>query len=168
VSIRDILVTGRTARLPGDYGPVTDEELRRKSQFHAAVTPAATVIPADKTPADAPAGHSGAANGLPEGAVAEFRFHRQRKFCFDWAWPARLVALEIEGGLFGRGKRCPTCGRRAVAGHSSIERIKTDMEKYNLASLAGWRILRATPQQFESGEAGRLVRLALATSGLRR
>jgi hypothetical protein len=33
------------------------------------------------------------------------------------------------------------------------------------ATLAGWRILRVTPQQFESGEAGRLVRLALATSG---
>jgi hypothetical protein len=155
MSIRDILITGRTARLPGDYGP---QEARE----------AAKVIPAAPTPADAPAGHGGAVNGLPAGAVAEFRFHRTRKFCFDWAWPARLVALEIEGGLYGRGKRCPACGRRAVAGHSSIERIKTDMEKYNLASLAGWRVLRVTPQQMSSGEAGRLVRLALAVGNFRR
>jgi hypothetical protein len=155
VSIRDILVTGRTARLPGDYGPQDARE-------------AAKVIPAAQQPADAQEAILALGNGLPAGAVAEFRFHRQRKFCFDWAWPSRLVALEIEGGLYGRGKRCPACGRRAVAGHSSIERLKTDMEKYNLAALAGWRVLRVTPQQFESGEAGRLVRLALAVGNFRR
>ena len=145
----DNLITGRAARLPGDFARQQDSE-------------AAPMAP------DATAGHGATGNGLPAGAVAEFRFHRERKFRFDWAWPDRLVALEIEGGVYGRGKPCPTCGRRAVAGHSSIERLKTDMSKYNLAALAGWRVLRVTPQQFESGEAGRLVRLALATSVFRR
>jgi hypothetical protein len=99
---------------------------------------------------------------MPAGAVPESRFHPRRRWRFDWAWPARRIALEIEGGLFGRGPKCPTCKRRSVAGHSSIERLKTDLEKYNAAGLAGWLVLRVTPQQVSSGEAGRLVRLALA------
>lgn len=98
---------------------------------------------------------------LPDGAVAEYRFHPTRKFRFDWAWPAAKVAMEIEGGIYGRGKKCKTCGRRGVAGHTSVERLKTDMEKYTSAAILGWRLLRVTPAQFNSGEAGRLVRLAL-------
>jgi hypothetical protein len=88
--------------------------------------------------------------GLPDGAVAEYRFHSRRRWRFDWAWPSARVALEIEGGAWTQGRH--TRGAGFVA----------DMEKYNAATLAGWRVLRVTPQQFENGEAGRLVRLALA------
>jgi hypothetical protein len=159
------LITGRTARLPGDYDPqpVTDEEIRRKVGFcPGGVAPVALVLGAVQEALEAVAPPNHATAGLPAGAVPEYRFHRQRRWRFDYAWPARRIALEIEGGLYGRGKKCPTCGRRSVAGHSSIERLKTDLEKYNAAGLAGWLVLRVTPQQVSSGEAGRLVRLALA------
>lgn len=156
------LITGRTARLPGDYAPVTDAEIRRKAEFSpGGVHPAAKVLGAVQTAPRPACEMLGAANGLPDGAIAEFRFHKKRRWRFDWAWPSARVALEIEGGLFGRGKKCPVCGRRKVAGHSSIERTKTDLEKYNQAVLLGWRVLRVTPQQFKTGEAGRLVRLAI-------
>lgn len=92
------------------------------------------------------------AAGLQE-PVLEFRFAPPRRFAFDFAWPEAKLALEQEGGLFGRGKKCPLCGRRGVAGHSSIERLKTDVEKYNTAATMGWRVLRCTPEQFASGEA---------------
>ena len=128
----DNLITGRAARLPGDFARQQDSE-------------AAPMAP------DATAGHVGPGNGLPAGAVAEFRFHRSRRWRFDWAWPAERLALEIEGGAWTRG--------RHTRGKGFIE----DMAKYNAAALAGWRVLRVTPQQFSSGEAGRLVRLALAT-----
>jgi hypothetical protein len=90
-----------------------------------------------------------AGNSLPAGGVTEYRFHPTRKWRFDWAWPDRMVALEIEGGAWTGGRH--TRGKGFVA----------DMEKYNAAALAGWRVLRVTPQQVKSGEAGRLVRLAL-------
>lgn len=82
----------------------------------------------------------------------EFRFCPPRRFAFDVAWPAERVALEFEGGLYGKGKPCPVCDRKPVAGHSSIERIKSDIEKYNLAAVGGWRLLRCTPDQAGSGE----------------
>lgn len=100
------------------------------------------------------------AHGLPA-PVPEHQFALPRRFAFDWAWPAAKVALEIEGGLFGIGKPCPVCRRRKVAGHSSVERIKTDVEKYNLAALAGWRVIRALPEQVESGEVMATLRQAL-------
>lgn len=75
----------------------------------------------------------------------EFRFAKPRLWRFDWAWLDRKVALEVEGGFYGRGKPCPVCGRRKVAGHTSIQRLLTDSEKYNEAAARGWRVIRCTP-----------------------
>jgi hypothetical protein len=73
-----------------------------------------------------------AANKLPL-PVAEHRFHPARKWRFDYAWPDKLVALEVEGGAFTGGRH--TRGAGFVA----------DMEKYNRAAVLGWKVLRVTP-----------------------
>ena len=99
------------------------------------------------------------AHGLPV-PVHEYQFHPTRKWKFDYLFGDN-VALEVEGGLFGVGQPCPTCKRRAVAGHSSIERIKRDMEKYNAAAVLGYVILRCLPEDIESGAAFALVISAL-------
>lgn len=65
--------------------------------------------------------------------VAEYRFHATRKWRFDYAWPVAKIALEVEGGAFTQG--------RHTRGRGFLE----DMDKYNAATLAGWRILRVTP-----------------------
>jgi hypothetical protein len=92
------------------------------------------------------------ARGLPT-PEREWPVSNDRKFSFDWAWPEQKIALEIEGGIYGRGKPCPMCKRKAVGAHTSIERLKSDMEKYNLAAMLGWLVLRARPEQIDSGEA---------------
>lgn len=79
------------------------------------------------------------AAGLPE-PVPEHRFAPPRKWRFDWAWPDYRVALEIEGGVFIRGR------------HSRGAGMQKDMEKYNRAACLRWRIIRCTPKQFASGE----------------
>lgn len=104
------------------------------------------------------------AYGLPA-PVAEFRFDASRKWAFDYAWPSELVALEVEGGIYGRGKPCPVCNRRPPGAHSSIARLLSDMEKYNAAAVAGWRVLRVTPNQLDDGSAFALVSLAIRTGG---
>lgn len=91
------------------------------------------------------------ARGFPD-PVEEFRFHPGRKFAFDLCWVDERLALEIDGGLYGKGKPCVLCKRRAVAGHSSIQRIKSDMEKFNLAAVCGFRVLHCRPEQIASGE----------------
>ena len=100
------------------------------------------------------------AHGLPE-PVAEYRFAKPRRFAFDWCWVEAQVALEIEGGFFGVGKPCPVCRRRGGGGHSSIERLKSDVEKYNLATVMGYKVIRAMPEQVESGAAFEFLKRVL-------
>lgn len=63
-----------------------------------------------------------------EGAdlVREYRFHPTRRWRFDVAFPSAKVAVEIEG----RGR------------HQTVTGYRGDCEKYNTATLAGWRVLR--------------------------
>lgn len=63
----------------------------------------------------------------------EYRFLEDRKWTFDFAWPSHKVAVEVEGGHYTKG------------GHSQMGSGWKDMEKYNVAQLKGWIVLRATP-----------------------
>lgn len=71
--------------------------------------------------------------GLPP-FVTEHHFHTERKWRFDFAWLEEKVALEVEGGCFVFG------------GHSRGAGMRKDMEKYNSATLLGWRVLRVMPE----------------------
>lgn len=72
-----------------------------------------------------------------------------RKFRFDYASTPYKIAIEIEGGVFGRGKPCPVCKRKSAGAHSSVAGMLRDLEKYNEATAQGWRVLRFTPDQFD-------------------
>lgn len=56
----------------------------------------------------------------------EFRFHPERRWRFDFAWPSIKLAVEIEG----RGR------------HQTVVGYRRDCEKYNEAARLGWRVLR--------------------------
>lgn len=100
------------------------------------------------------------AMNLPE-PVWEYVFAKPRKFAFDAAWPNFRTAVEIEGGMFGVGQPCRSCGRRRVAGHSSIQRILTDISKYNLAAEGLWSVYRFTPQMIKDGDAIKILKRVL-------
>jgi hypothetical protein len=63
--------------------------------------------------------------GLPE-PECEYRFARPRQWRFDFAWPALLLAVEVEGGSWNGGR------------HTSGAGFAADCEKYNEATLRGW------------------------------
>jgi very-short-patch-repair endonuclease len=71
--------------------------------------------------------------GLPV-PQREYRFDAVRRWRFDFAFPEIKLAVEIDGGVWTRGRH--TRG----AGYGG------DMEKFNAATLAGWRVLHYTPQ----------------------
>lgn len=79
--------------------------------------------------------------GLPRPSM-EYKFHPNRNWRFDYFFEANgvKVALEIEGGIFLQSKR----GK--PGGHSSIEGILRDIEKYNAAATLGIFVYRVTPQ----------------------
>lgn len=86
--------------------------------------------------------------GLPT-PVLGYRFDRTRRWKFDAAWPGQWVALEVEGGVWNRGR------------HVTGKGYSADLEKYNAAALAGWLVIRATREQVESGAMVEWVRRAL-------
>lgn len=81
---------------------------------------------------------------------AEHRFHPSRKWRLDAAHKAMKIAVEVEGGVFTNGRHTRSTG------------FLKDMEKYNELAIAGWRLLRVTPQQVKSGEALALIERAMA------
>jgi len=85
---------------------------------------------------------------VPE-PVREYRFHPKRKWRFDFAWPARLVAVEVEGGTFSGGR------------HSRGRGFEADAEKYAEAAILGWRVLRVTTAMVNDGRALDLIERAM-------
>lgn len=71
----------------------------------------------------------------------EYRFDDKRRWRFDFAWPDRKIAVEVEGGTWGGGR------------HTTGAGFKADCEKYAAAQLAGWIVLRVTTDHVVSGEA---------------
>jgi len=61
----------------------------------------------------------------------EYKFHPVRRWRFDFAWPDKKVAIEVEGGVYMRGR------------HVRPKGFIGDCEKYNMALLMGWKVLRA-------------------------
>lgn len=60
----------------------------------------------------------------------QFKFHPKRRWMFDFAWQQWKLAVEIEGGIFVRGR------------HVSPSGFVKDCEKYNEAAVLGWTVLR--------------------------
>ena len=87
--------------------------------------------------------------GTPRPSAGD-RFAPPRRWRFDFSWPERLLAVEVEGGSFIAGR------------HSRGAGFEADAEKYNQAALIGWRVLRVTPRMVDDGRA-----LALIQRGLR-
>ena len=95
--------------------------------------------------------------GELDAPAPEFRFHPTRQWKFDRAWEYHKVAVEVEGGVYGKKIRCQVCGTlvrgikadgsfgRAMTiagGHRGFERFMSDKEKYNDAAMLGWTVLR--------------------------
>lgn len=89
------------------------------------------------------------AAGLPPPAQ-QHRFHPTRGWRFDFAWPDRMLAVEMDGGLWMNG------------GHSRGSGQLGDMEKQAEAVLLGWRLIRVTDRHLQTGQAIDWIRRALA------
>ena len=88
------------------------------------------------------------AAGLPD-PEREYRFDDDRRFRFDFAFPAHRFGIECHGGIWNKG--------RHVRGYG----IRSDCEKRNLAQLQGWDVFEFTPEQIKSGEALTVIEKAI-------
>ena len=68
----------------------------------------------------------------------ELKFDEVRKWRFDWAFPAAKIAIEYEG-IFSEKSR-----------HTTKSGYAGDVEKYNAATIAGWRVIRLTAKDYKT------------------
>ena len=61
--------------------------------------------------------------GLPA-PVAQHKFHPVRRWRFDLAWPANMLAIEVDGGIWSNGRHTrgsPTVQRQSGPGPASFQ-----------------------------------------------
>lgn len=68
----------------------------------------------------------------------EYKFSDDRKFRFDWAFPAVKIAIEYEGL------------NSYKSGHTTMSGFTSNTDKYNLAQAQGWIVLRFTLLNYKS------------------
>lgn len=78
----------------------------------------------------------------------EYRFHPVRRWRWDYCWPEQMIAMEIQGGTWTRGRH--TRGR----GYSN------DCTKLNEGQLHGWRVFWFTTEMVNDGSAVAVLRRA--------
>lgn len=72
--------------------------------------------------------------------VTEHRFHETRKWRFDYAWPEKRIAVEIDGGQFLR--------------NGGRHNTDSDRKKLNMAARLKWIVLRFSTQQMRNDPHG--------------
>lgn len=90
--------------------------------------------------------------GLPT-PEREVSFHQTRAWRLDLAWPVAMLAVEIDGGTWARGR------------HIRPKGYEEDCRKLAEAALQGWTVLRVTGGMVRSGEAAGLLTRALERFG---
>jgi very-short-patch-repair endonuclease len=83
--------------------------------------------------------------GMPQ-PVKQYRFHESRQWKFDFAYPDRKLAVEIDGLSKNPGA------------HQRFAGIENDCEKRAEALIRGWKILRVTGAMVKSGRAVNYLR----------
>jgi len=93
----------------------------------------------------------GLLSGMPPPPNPEFEFAKhtafKRNWRFDFAWPAQMVAVEIDGGTW-----MPKHGKKSR--HVTGEGYEGDCEKLNAAALLGWKVLRYTTTMLANDPVG--------------
>ena len=85
--------------------------------------------------------------GLPE-PEREYRFHKTRRWRFDFCFPDKMIGIEAEGGTWTQGR------------HSRGSGYEKDCEKYSEAAIDGWIVLRFTKGMIQSGKAIEMIERA--------
>ena len=86
------------------------------------------------------------ANDLVRGRIEirkNYRFHPDRAFELDVAFPSAMLGIEVDG--FGRGGH--------GGGHQSPKGFIRDREKDLEAACLGWRVIRVATAQVRDGRA---------------
>jgi very-short-patch-repair endonuclease len=81
----------------------------------------------------------------------EYRFEPRRRWRADFAIPKARLIVEIEGGIFSRGRHTRGVGYR------------NDLEKYNFCVASGFTLFRFSTQDVLEGKSREILQKWLKT-----
>lgn len=73
--------------------------------------------------------------------IPDYKFLEDRKFLLDFAIVEHKIAVEVEGAVYASKGR-----------HTSGAGYSRDIEKYNIATSMGWKVLRITSSNVKKKE----------------
>jgi len=77
----------------------------------------------------------------------QYHYVPGRKFAADFGWATQRLLVELQGGIF-----------QGVS-HGAVSGMLRDIERLNLATLHGWRLLRFVPSQIADDQIGETIEL---------
>lgn len=83
--------------------------------------------------------------GLGRGIKQRIKDAGLRDWRFDFAWPGRRFAVEVEGGIHVNGR------------HNRGAGFEMDLRKYHSAMNLGWTVYRCGSHLIRTGEAADLI-----------
>ena len=73
--------------------------------------------------------------------IRELKIFKNKKSRCDFVWPEKMVIVEVEGGVYTQGR------------HTRGKGFTNDCEKYNAATILGYRVIRVTAEHIRNGKA---------------
>lgn len=110
----------------------------------------------------------------------QHKFHPDRRWRFDFAYPGFMVAIEIEGGMYSQRVICHNCKtpvmKRLKNGalvpvfsggrHLTAKGFAGDRVKYNTATQMGWEVYSLTSDMLKNGYAIELLEEIIKRKGI--
>jgi len=87
------------------------------------------------------------------GWTTQYKFCKTRMWTADFCWENEKLRVEVEGGLRINVKKKDGTNVITPGRHTSEAGFTRDCIKYNEAAILGWRLLRVTGKQVNSGQA---------------
>ena len=85
--------------------------------------------------------------------VREYRFHKARRWRFDFADIENMIAIEVEGGTWSKPRKFLGQWWIKATGHVTGKGFQDDCIKYNAAAKMGWQVYRFDSPMVAKGEA---------------
>lgn len=92
-----------------------------------------------------------AAGGPGRGLRKRLQDAQLRDWRFDFAWPDKMLAVEVEGGAHVNGR------------HNRGVGFEADIEKYHHAMRLGWTVYRCSAPLIKNWEAAQLIQCLLSS-----